>query len=213
MLKCLVFDCDGVLLDSVSVKTRAFARIAEPYGEEARDRFVMYHMTHGGVSRYRKFEWLFREILGREITAEESARLGADFAAFALDEVRRCPMIPGAMELLESRRGRMPMYVCSGTPQEELELVLAERGLRPFFADVLGTPPAKAELLIRIVGMAGVLPEEVLMVGDAGTDRQAAEAAGTLFYGVGPEMRGNDIPWGADLTGLDAWISEREARP
>lgn len=34
-LKCLVFDCDGVILDSVPVKTRAFARLAEPYGEEA----------------------------------------------------------------------------------------------------------------------------------------------------------------------------------
>ena len=51
-LKCLVFDCDGVILDSVPVKTRAFARLAEPYGEEARDRFVMYHTVHGGVSRY-----------------------------------------------------------------------------------------------------------------------------------------------------------------
>lgn len=56
-LACIVFDCDGVILDSVPTKTRAFARLAEPYGAEARDRFVMYHMTHGGVSRYRKFAW------------------------------------------------------------------------------------------------------------------------------------------------------------
>ncbi|MEF2808822.1 MAG: HAD family hydrolase, partial [Desulfovibrio sp.] len=44
-LACIVFDCDGVILDSVPTKTRAFARLAEPYGAEARDRFVMYHMT------------------------------------------------------------------------------------------------------------------------------------------------------------------------
>ena len=50
-LACIVFDCDGVILDSVPTKTRAFARLAEPYGAEARDRFVMYHMTHGGVSQ------------------------------------------------------------------------------------------------------------------------------------------------------------------
>ena len=31
-LQCLVFDCDGVLLDSVPIKTRAYARIAEPLG-------------------------------------------------------------------------------------------------------------------------------------------------------------------------------------
>ena len=89
MLQCLAFDCDGVLLDSVPVKTRAFARIAEPYGAEARDRFVMYHTVHGGVSRYKKFEWFYREVLGREITPEESAELGRRFAEYSLEEVRR----------------------------------------------------------------------------------------------------------------------------
>ena len=94
-LQCIVFDCDGVILDSVPVKTRAFARIAAPYGQEAQDRFVMYHSLHGGVSRYRKFEWLYNEVLGREITQDESERLGRLFAEYSLDEVRRFPLIPG----------------------------------------------------------------------------------------------------------------------
>ena len=48
-LKCLVFDCDGVILDSVPVKTRAFARLAEPYGEEARAiiRDQILKIAHG----------------------------------------------------------------------------------------------------------------------------------------------------------------------
>lgn len=209
MLQCLAFDCDGVLLDSVPVKTRAFARIAEPYGAEARDRFVMYHTVHGGVSRYKKFEWLYREVLGREITPEESAELGRKFAEYALDEVRRCPMIAGAEDVLRRWHGALPMYVCSGAPQEELELVLRERGLTGFFDGIFGSPPAKAEVLARAVSLAGVLPEECLMVGDAPTDRHAAETVGALFYGVGPEVRGNDIPWGQDLTGLNDWIAAR----
>ena len=123
-LQCLVFDCDGVILDSVPVKTRAFARLAEPFGPEARDRFVMYHTVHGGVSRYKKFEWFFREVLGREISQEESTQWGRRFAEYALDEVRRCPLIPGVRDVLESWHGRLPLYVCSGAPEEELRLVL-----------------------------------------------------------------------------------------
>ena len=46
-LQCLVFDCDGVLLDSVPIKSRAYARIAEPFGPEARDRMVLYHTCTG----------------------------------------------------------------------------------------------------------------------------------------------------------------------
>ena len=211
MLQCLAFDCDGVLLDSVPVKTRAFARIAEPYGAEARDRFVMYHTVHGGVSRYRKFAWFYREVLGREITPEESDELGRRFAAYALDEVRRCPMIAGAEDVLRRWHGVLPLYVCSGAPQEELDLVLRERGLTGYFNGVFGSPPAKAELLARAVALAGVMPEDCLMVGDAPTDRHAAETVGTLFYGVGPEMQGGDIPWGRDLLALNDWIEPRVA--
>ena len=103
-LQCIVFDCDGVILDSVPVKTRAFARIAEPYGQEAQDRFVMYHSLHGGVSRYKKFEWFYTEVLGREITQDESEKLGRLFAEYALDEVRRCPLIPGIKDVLDQQR-------------------------------------------------------------------------------------------------------------
>ncbi len=181
-LQCLVFDCDGVILDSVPVKTRAFARLAEPFGPEARDRFVMYHTVHGGVSRYKKFEWFFREVLEREISEEESAQWGRLFAQYALDEVRRCPLIPGVRDVLETWSGRLPLYVCSGAPEEELE---------------------------RIIRDAGVEAENTLMVCDAVTDRDAAEHAGALFYGVGRELRGGPFPWGADLTGLNDWIRAR----
>lgn len=208
-LQCLVFDCDGVILDSVPVKTRAFARLVEPYGREAMDRFVMYHTVHGGVSRYKKFAWFFREVLGREISEQESAAWGRRFAEYALDEVRRCPLIPGVQEVLDAWRGRLPLYVCSGAPQEELNLVLRERGLDGCFAGIHGSPPAKAPLLAKIVRLAGVEPQAVLMVGDAVTDRNAAEDVGTRFYGVGPELKGGDFPWGADLTGLNAWIAAR----
>ena len=205
-LTCLVFDCDGIILESVPVKTRAFARITEPYGDEARDRMVMYHKVHGGVSRYKKFEWFFREVLGREITSEESAAWGRRYAELAFEEVCRCDLVPGIQEVLDRWKGRLPLYVCSGAPHEELLQVLEGRGLDHYFVKIYGSPPAKTELLHQIVREAGVDPAETLMVGDSPTDWQAAEAVGTLFYGRGEEVQGGPWPWGEDLKGLDAWI-------
>lgn len=208
-LKCLVFDCDGVLLDSVPVKTRAFARLAEPYGDEARDRMVMYHTLHGGVSRYIKFAWFFREILNKEITPAQSAEWGQKFADYALDEVRKCPMIPGALDVLKSWKDKLGLYVCSGAPVEELHLVLKERALEGYFKAIYGSPPSKAELLANIVNMdARVAPEDALMIGDATTDRDAAEKVGTQFYGIGEELKGGPFPWSMDLLPLNSWIAE-----
>ncbi len=206
-LKCLAFDCDGVLLDSVPVKTRAFARLAEPYGRAAADRLVAYHSYHGGVSRYLKFAWFFKEILGREITPAENEEWGRKFAEYALDEVRRCDFIPGAVETLKMWHGKLPMYVCSGAPREELNLVLGERHIAGYFNGIYGSPPPKAELLrIIVTEDARVLPGETLMVGDAVTDRDAALAVGTNFYGVGSQWRGGDFPWSDDLIPLNDWI-------
>ena len=51
-LSLIVFDCDGVILESVDAKTKAFAQVAEPLGAEARDRLVLYHTLHGGKNSH-----------------------------------------------------------------------------------------------------------------------------------------------------------------
>lgn len=209
-LRCLALDCDGVILESMAIKTNAFARLMEPYGAEARDLMVMYHSTHGGVSRHKKFEWFFQEVLGRAITPAEMDSLSRRFSELAFDEVSRCELVPGIQEVLDGWKGRLPIYVCSGAPQEELRVILKGRGLEGYFEGIYGSPPAKAELLRRIVDMAGVEPEETLMVGDSVTDLRAAEAVGTLFYGRGPEVKGDRWPWEEHLLGLNLWL-ERHA--
>ena len=208
-LTCLVFDCDGVILESVPVKTRAFERLVEGYGNEARDRMLMYHKVHGGVSRYKKFEWFFREVLGREITPQELEEWGQRFADIAYEEVCRCELVPGIQDVLDTWKGKLPLYVCSGAPHEELVQMLKGRGLDSYFTAIYGSPPAKAQLLANIVREARVDPADTLMVGDAPTDWQAAEAVGTRFYGRGEDVKGGAWPWGEDLTGLNAWIAEQ----
>ena len=205
-LALLVFDCDGVILESVDAKTKAFGQVAEPFGAEARDRLVLFHHLHGGVSRYEKFRWLYKEVLGRAITQPEMDELCAQFVHYALENVLNAPFVPGVLDVLQRWQGRVPLWVCSGTPEEELKTVLEQRNLAHFFTGMRGTPPAKSLLLQDIVRTAGVDPAEVVMIGDASTDRDAAEAAGTAFYGRGEFFKGSSEPWGEDLTGLNAWL-------
>ena len=206
-LSLIVFDCDGVILESVDAKTKAFGQVAEPLGAEARDR-LRYHTLHGGVSRREKFAWLYREVFHREITPEEMEDCCARFVSYALDNVLNAPLVPGVMDVLERWHGRVPMYVCSGTPQEELQSVLEQRGLARYFTGICGTPPAKAELLKGIVRKERIDPADAVMVGDATTDSDAAEAAETLFYGRGPFFENTAYPHGSDLTGLNRWLEE-----
>ena len=210
-LSLIVFDCDGVILESVDAKTKAFGQVAEPLGAEARDRLLLYHSLHGGVSRREKFAWLYREVFHREITPEEMEDLCARFVTYALDNVLNAPLVPGIMDVLERWHGRVPLYVCSGTPQEELQSVLEQRGLARYFTGICGTPPAKAELLKGIVRKERIDPADAVMVGDAPTDSDAAEAAETLFYGRGAFFENATCPHGPDLLGLNDWLEELAA--
>jgi len=209
-VKLIVLDCDGVILETASVKSRAFGRLFEKYGEEAKCKVVDYHLAHGGVSRFEKFAWFYREVLGKNITDKEKEELGRLFSQCCFEEVINASVVPGAIEFISSYHNKIPLYVASGTPYGELIEVLEAKNLIRFFKDVYGSPPGKTEILADIVHRAGVSPNEVLMVGDSSTDLEAAQSVGTLFYGRGSVFSNSRWPWGEDLTELNKYLEKAD---
>ena len=59
MLKAILFDFDGVLVESVDIKTKAFAKLFENEGPEIVNKVVEYHLANGGVSRFKKFDYIY----------------------------------------------------------------------------------------------------------------------------------------------------------
>ena len=207
-ISLVVFDCDGVILDSVAVKTRAFGQIVEESGPDAVARMTEYHLAHGGVSRTRKFEWFYDEVLRCKITDDELQALNRKFRQLVFEGVMRSPMVPGIMKTLESLNGRLPMYVASGTPNDELFQVLEARDLTRFFKGMYGTPPEKSELLRGIIEQEGIAANDTLMVGDSSTDLDAAQSCGARFFGIGAAFTDTSWPFGHDCTALAQWIND-----
>ena len=55
-IAAVVFDCDGVLIESNAIKTLAFGQTVDRFGQKAMDQLMDYHREHGGISRLKKFE-------------------------------------------------------------------------------------------------------------------------------------------------------------
>ena len=53
----IIFDCDGVILNSNNIKIQAFYETALIYGHDLANELVKYHIENGGISRYQKFEF------------------------------------------------------------------------------------------------------------------------------------------------------------
>lgn len=215
MIRAAVFDFDGVVLESVEIKTVAFRRLFadHPQGE----RMVEYHLANGGVSRFEKFRWFSEEVCGEPLTASRSRELGDRFSALVLDEVRRCAFVPGAHELLARLAATIPLFVASGTPEDELRGIVEHRGLGAWFAGVYGSPPTKAQILRRIIDEHALAATELVFVGDAMTDLRGAAGAGVPFVGRVPAGEPSPFPegtrWVHDLAELDAAWAQLDAQP
>lgn len=208
----IIFDFDGVLVESVDVKTRAFVDLYRPYGEAVIQEVATYHLAHGGVSRYEKFRHYHRALLGRELSVGEEALLASRFSALVEDAVVAALWVPGAKLFLEEYHEKLPLYVASATPTEELLRIINRRGVADCFRNVAGAPEKKGEIISRIVTENGYRPARVLMLGDALADLEGASYAGVPFLGRVPRGANNPFPSGVqtieDLERLAVCIHE-----
>ena len=60
--KNLIFDCDGIILNSNKIKTQAFYDVVSIYGNKAANELKNYHIKNGGISRYKKFHYFSENI-------------------------------------------------------------------------------------------------------------------------------------------------------
>jgi phosphoglycolate phosphatase-like HAD superfamily hydrolase len=206
-LSAVVFDCDGVLIESNAIKTLAFGQTVDEFGQKAMDQLMDYHREHGGISRFKKFKWFYREVVKGPLSDEMMDTLCDRFTQLCIDAVLDAPMVAGAKESLDLLSGRLPIFVASGTPEKELQDILIQRGLAPYFKGIHGTPPEKQYLLERIISENRLDASKVLMVGDAVTDLKAAQYCNSLFYGRGKRFPEDNIPWSEDLTDLVRYLS------
>jgi HAD superfamily hydrolase (TIGR01549 family) len=182
VIATLILDFDGIILESVGVKTEAFRKLFLSVPGHV-DEIVAYHRENAGMSRFDKFRYIYAHILHRELPDEEFQRLSRTYADLVVDRVIASPFVPGAEEFLERFSPRIPLYVMSATPQDELRSILVRRGLDGYFRDAYGAPMRKTEGILRILAREGLSAPDVLYVGDALNDYHAAREAGIPFAG------------------------------
>ena len=195
--EAVFFDFDGVILDSVDVKTRAFVKMFRHYGPEVEKAVVDYHLANGGVSRFKKFEYYYKNLLQKPITQDILEALGREFNQLAMEGVLAAPFIDGALETLKQLKQQgIPAFVASGTPDEEIKAIVEKRYLALYFLEVHGSPRTKQEIVMDIAGRYGYQLGKCLFIGDATTDYEAARICGTMFLGIVKDEEKSPFPKG-----------------
>jgi phosphoglycolate phosphatase-like HAD superfamily hydrolase len=180
----IIFDFDGVVVESGEIKTQAFANLYRDYGETVMAEVAKYHVLNGGMSRYEKFRYFQEKLLEKPpLTPDEERQLDRRFSELVMEAVIASDAVPGAAELIRKEAGRIPLFVASGTPEEELNTIVIRRGLASYFTAVRGSPTPKQRLIADILSVYGLSAERVLMIGDALIDYQSAQLNNVSFLG------------------------------
>lgn len=186
--QAVFFDFDGVIADSTPVKARAFATLFAPFGPQVQEAVVRYHLDNGGMPRLEKIHHCHCVIAGQAIDEQRLSALGQRFAALVRDEVVAAPFIDGSLTTLQQlQRAKVPCFVVSGTPVQEMRDIVQRKGLSPYFSEVHGSPQVKGVIVADILARHQFAPDRCLFIGDALADYQAAQATGLHFLGIVPQ--------------------------
>jgi beta-phosphoglucomutase-like phosphatase (HAD superfamily) len=175
---CLIFDCDGVILDSNKIKTEAFYTLALPYGKNIADLLVDYHTHNGGISRYLKIKYLIEVLLKRKDSILEE-RLVKKYGDIVYNELLNVNFIDGFSNFIESFGKDRSSFILSGGDQAELHRVFQFRNMSQHFIKILGSPTSKYENVKTII--SDIKVDNTILFGDSKLDYEVANHFGFDF--------------------------------
>jgi HAD superfamily hydrolase (TIGR01509 family) len=187
----IVFDNDGLLLDTEPCWTRAETAVFERHGHEFDLEAKRALVGTAPETAARVLERLL-ELPGR---GEE---LSEELYALALEEIAAgAAPRPGAVELLGALDGRWPVAVASNSPRSHLLAGLTRTGLADRFDAVLGVeevadPKPAPDLYLRACELLGAIPTGSVALEDSPPGVAAARAAGLYVLGV-PSVAGVEL--------------------
>ena len=207
--KTLVFDCDGVVLNSNKIKTQAFYEATKHFGHEPAQALVEYHVANGGISRYAKFEYFITQILQQPFDETLNQDLLERFADAVKQGLMTCEVAEG-LEQLKAQTPNANWLIVSGGDQQELREVFAARDLAKYFeGGIFGSPDTKDTILAREIEN-GTISRPALFLGDSKYDYQAAKAAELDFVFLTQWTEVKDWQGWCDALGLDVKINLRD---
>jgi len=214
MIKAVIFDFDGIIVESAGIKTSAFRELFAQDFPGKLKTIIDYHIKNMGISRFVKFRYIYENILKLPLSKEQEEELGRKFSDIVFEKILIAPFVRGAIEFLRMNQKKYHLFIVSGTPDKELQDILRLRQISGLFKEAHGSPAQKSQIIKDIMNRYSLGVDEIVFVGDAESDFIASQETGVEFIArLSPDTAHllQNAKWKiGDLQTLDSVIKDIE---
>jgi phosphoglycolate phosphatase-like HAD superfamily hydrolase len=171
--KTVFWDFDGVIKDSVKVKSEAFEQLFSPFGNKIANKVRSHHEENGGMSRFDKLP-IYLGWAEQNLEQQNVDKYEKKFSLLVKEKVINSDWVAGIYNFLKSNYKKQQFFLLTATPQQEIEDIVSKINISDFFIEIIGSPVKKKDAIKRIIVDFSIDTEESLMIGDSDVDYEAA---------------------------------------
>ena len=186
--KNVLWDFDGVILDSMDIRTSGFREVLRSYPDSQVEKLITYHKYNGGLSRYVKFKYFFEGIRKEKGCDGVIQQLATQYSQIMRKSLTfKDRLIDEVLNFIEKNHKTYQMHIVSGSDGEELNYLCEKLDLKKYFISIEGSPTPKIKLVADILRNNNYLEQETCLIGDSINDLEAAEKNAIDFFGYNNE--------------------------
>ena len=180
----IVFDFDGVILDSDLLKFDIFELLFRYEKKNIKNKILKYHFKNQGINRKVKFKHISKNILKLDNFKKKALELEKTFKVEFKKKIPSCKFSCGAINSLKFlNKSNIPCYIATGVHQKEINELISKLKIKKFFKNIYGYPKKKDEILRIIKKSENVKYSKIYFIGDSMSDFFAAKKRKVNFLG------------------------------
>ena len=188
MIKNILWDFDGVIIDSLAIRDYGFREIFKEFDKQSVDKLIQYHNYNGGLSRFHKIEYFFNEILKQNITQDEILQYANKFTTIMRQSLSdKKYLINDTVNFIKNNYKNYNFHIVSGSEHNELNFLCQKLDLSQYFISINGSPTPKNQLIKNLLESYNYNINQTILIGDSINDYEAASVNKIDFYGFNNE--------------------------
>ena len=209
--KTIIFDCDGVVLNSNAIKTNAFYKLSKPFGDSSAKNLIDFHKNNGGISRYKKFDYFVKNIIDEQLDKKNEEdikrlikRLCDEYSEIVFESLLNSEVALGLKDLRQKTKDS-DWIIVSGGDQKELRQVFEKKNISKFFnKGIFGSPKSKYEIIEKCL-LNKLIDKRAIFIGDSRLDYKVANHFGMDFVFVSEWSEFENLDSYAKLKGINVY--------